>query len=107
MIKFSTLGIFKGFMEYSTKDSKWHFPFSKISFTAGDILAKKMVKHANYGNDDIIYSMQFYVNYTVQRLSCPIHFSAETNETWQTNRSTGRTVVIKLCYHGNSLTFHN
>ena len=32
-------------------------------------------------------------------------FSAETNETWQTNSSTDDTptVVTKICYHGNSL----
>ena len=32
-------------------------------------------------------------------------FSAETNETWQTNSSTDDTptAAIKLCYHGNSL----
>ena len=41
----------------------------------------------------------------VQKLSYLGHFSTETNETWQTNSSSGDTptAVIKLCYHGNSL----
>ena len=41
----------------------------------------------------------------VQKLSYLGHFVAETNETWQTNSSSGDTpiAVIKLCYHGNSL----
>ncbi len=39
----------------------------------------------------------------VQKLSFLGHFSAEINETWQTNSPARDTLthLIKLCYHGN------
>ncbi len=37
------------------------------------------------------------------KMSYLSHFSAETNETWQTNSSAADTLtrIITLCYHGN------